>query len=233
MLAKGCSSCGNLSGFTAQKLHRLLGLTRVGLRCSAGVRAEWVWLQRREKLLSGVLLGLLAVAWGVLLLPRLFRGFEGGSNVFGIFRSLGSLIPSRRSSRDPMAALSRTASGLRAVTSRSNSGFSGAGLSGGGSYGRSAYGAARGRRANKRRRDVFMGLLFSAIGTALLAVVTGLSMLWKANVVVDVLLLGYVGLLVSARRPAGGARSMNRSSGAGSYRYESPEYQFDYARSEG
>lgn len=195
-------------------------------------------LQRREKLLSGVLLGLLAVAWGVLLLPRLFRGFEGGSNVFGIFRSLGSLIPSRRSSRDPMAALSRTASGLRAVTSRSNSGFSGsglggAGLSGGGSYGRSAYGAARGRRANKRRRDVFMGLLFSAIGTALLAVVTGMSMLWKANIVVDVLLLGYVGLLVSARRPAGGARSMSRSSGAGSYRYESPEYQFDYARSEG
>jgi ABC-type uncharacterized transport system permease subunit len=104
--------------------------------------------------------------------------------------------------------------------------------SGSGSSGRSAYGAARGRRANKRRRDVFMGLLFSAIGTALLALVPGFTMLWKAHFVVDALLLGYVALLVSARRPSG-ARPPMRGASSASYRYESADYQLDYARSEG
>ena len=42
----------------------------------------------------------------------------------------------------------------------------------------------------------------TAIGTAVLALVPGFSMRWKANYVVDVLLLGYVGLLVSARPAA-------------------------------
>ena len=119
--------------------------------------------------MSGVLLGLLAVAWGVLLLPRLFRGSENGFDVFGVFRSLAGLIPSRRSSNSSLGSLARSAStGMRPVTGRSASGFSGFGMpgSGSGGSGRSTYGAARGRRANKRRRDVFMGLLFSAIGTA-------------------------------------------------------------------
>jgi hypothetical protein len=186
--------------------------------------------------LSGVLLGLLAVAWGVLLLPRLFRGSENGFDVFGIFRVFGGLFSSRRSSSNPMASLARSAtSGMRPVSGRSGGGgYSGFGMAGSasGSSGRSAYGAARGRRANKRRRDVFMGLLFSAIGTAVLALVPGFSMLWKANFVVDVLLLGYVGLLVSARRPSG-ARSSMRGASSPSYRYESADYQLDYARSEG
>jgi hypothetical protein len=188
-----------------------------------------------RKLLSGVLLGLLAVAWGVLLLPRLFRGSENGFDVFGIFRVFGGLFSSRRASSNPMAALARSAtSGTRPVSGRSSGGYSGFGMagSGSGSSGRSAYGAARGRRANKRRRDVFMGLLFSAIGTALLALVPGFSMLWKANLVVDALLLGYVGLLVSARRPFG-ARSSMRGASSPSYRYDSADYQLDYARSEG
>jgi hypothetical protein len=182
-----------------------------------------------------VLLGLLAVAWGVLLLPRLFRGSENGFDVFGMFRALGGLMPSRRSSGNPMASLARSAtSGMRPISGRSNGGYSGFGMTGSGSSpsGLSAYGAARGRRANKRRRDVFMGLLFSAIGTALLALVPGFSMLWKANFVVDALLLGYVGLLVSARRPSG-ARTPMRGASSASYRYESADYQLDYARSEG
>ena len=180
-------------------------------------------------------MGLLAVAWGVLLLPRLFRGSENGFDVFGMFRALGGLIPSRRSSSNPMASLARSAAGgMRPVSGRSTDGYSGFPMPGSGSglSGRSAYGAARGRRANKRRRDVFMGLLFSAIGTALLALVPGFSMLWKANFVVDVLLLGYVGLLVSARRPSG-ARSPMRGAPSANYRYESADYQLDYARSEG
>jgi hypothetical protein len=186
-----------------------------------------------------VLLGLLAVAWGVLLLPRLFRGSENGFDVFGVFRALGGLIPSRRSSNNPMAFLARSAtSGKRPISGRSNGGYSGFGMTSSGSgsssgtSGRSAYGAARGRRAHKRRRDVFMGLLFSAIGTAVLALVPGFSMLWKANFVVDALLLGYVGLLVSARRPSG-SRSPMRGVSSPSYRYESADYQLDYARSEG
>ena len=188
-----------------------------------------------EKLLSGVLLGLLAVAWGVLLLPRLFRGSDNGFDVFGMFRALGALIPSRRSSNNPMAALARSAAGgMRPVPGRSTGGYSGFGMpgSGSGSFSQSTYGAARGRRANKRRRDVFMGLLSSSIGTAVLALVPGFSMLWKANYVVDVLLLGYVGLLVSARRPSG-ARSPMRVSSSANYHYESQDYLLDYARSEG
>ena len=181
-------------------------------------------------------MGLLAVAWGVLLLPRLFRGSENGFDVFGVFRALGGLVPSRRSSSTSMSALARSAGGgMRPVTGRSSNGFSGFGLPGSGSgmSSRSAYGAARGRRANKRRRDVFMGLLFSAIGTAVLAMVPGFSMLWKANFVVDTLLLGYVGLLVSARRPSG-VRSTMRAGSSASYRYESSaESQLDYAHSEG
>ena len=187
--------------------------------------------------MSGVLLGLLAVAWGVLLLPRLFRGSESGFDVFGMFRALGGLIPSRRSQSNPMASLARSAGGMRPVSGRSMGGYSGFGLPGSGSgsgfSGRSAYGAARGRRTNKRRRDVFMGLLFSAIGTALLALISGLSMLWKANYVVDLLLLGYVGLLVSARRPSGARSPMRAGSPTAAYRYESADYQLDYARSEG
>jgi hypothetical protein len=182
--------------------------------------------------LSGVLLGLLAVAWGVLLLPRLFRGSENGFDVFGIFRIFGGFFSSRRSSSNPMASLARSAtSGMRPVSGRSSGGSAGFGMVGSGSSGRGAYGAARGRRANKRRRDVFMGLLFSAIGTALLALVPGFSMLWKANLVVDVLLLGYVALLVSARRPSG-ARSPMRGASSANYRYDSADYQFDYARSD-
>jgi hypothetical protein len=77
-----------------------------------------------------------------------------------------------------------------------------------------------------------MGLLFSAIGTALAALVPGFSMLWKANIVVDLLLLAYVGLLVSARRPAA-ARSLSRASTPAAYRYEPSEYQLDYARADG
>lgn len=206
-------------------------------------------LQRREKLLSGVLLGLLAVAWGVLLLPRLFRGSENGLDVFGVFRALAGLLPSKRSSSHSLGSLGRSsASGMRGVSGsfpgrsasgRSSSGradgFSGFGLPGSASMGRGAYGVARSRRANKRRRDVFMGLLFSAIGTAVLALVPGFSMLWNAHFVIDVLLLGYVGLLVSARRPSS-VRSSSMMRGAGSsnaqaaYRYEP---QLDYARSEG
>ncbi len=189
--------------------------------------------------MSGVLLGLLAVAWGVLLLPRLFRGSENGFDVFGPFRALAGLLPSRRPSNNSLGSLSgSSASGMRPISGRSTSGtangfygFSSIPVSG--PMGRSAYGAARGRRANKRRRDVFMGLLFSAIGTAVLALVPGFSMLWNAHFVIDVLLLGYVGLLISARRPSR-ARSSSMMGGGSSnadlYRYEP---QFDYARSEG
>ena len=197
--------------------------------------------------MSGVLLGLLAVAWGVLLLPKLFRGSEDGFNVFGLFRAFFGLFSSRRSngsSNSSMGSLARSAAnGIRPISGRSSGGYSGFGLpgSGSGSSGssramsglssRSSYDAAGGRRANKRRRDVFMGLLFSSIGTAVLALVPGFSMLWKANFVVDALLLGYVGLLVSARRPAS-ARAPMRAGSQSGYRYDPSDYQLDYDRSD-
>ena len=178
-------------------------------------------LQRKENFLSGVLLGLLAVAWGVLLLPRLFRGSEGGFDVFGVFRALGAIVPSRRTSRDPMAALSRLSAGTTSPLASSRS------LA----IGSPVQGVARSRRTHKRRRDVFMGLLFSAIGTAVLSLVPGFSMLWKANIVVDILLASYVGLLISARRP--GDAAARRSALGTNYGYSAPDPRLNYARSNG
>ncbi|HEX3540933.1 MAG TPA: hypothetical protein VHT75_10885 [Acidimicrobiales bacterium] len=65
--------------------------------------------------------------------------------------------------------------------------------------------AVSGRRrqqAQKRRRDVLMGLVVAMAGSALLAMIPGLSVMWLVNVVVDVLFVGYVGLLVRMRNVA-------------------------------
>jgi hypothetical protein len=65
--------------------------------------------------------------------------------------------------------------------------------------------AASGRRrqqAQKRRRDVLMGLVVAMAGSAMLAMIPGLSIMWLVNVVVDVLFVGYVALLVRMRNVA-------------------------------
>ncbi len=60
----------------------------------------------------------------------------------------------------------------------------------------------RRRQAQKRRRDVFFALLAGVVGTFLLAIIPGLSVMWSVQVVFDLLLVGYVALLVRMRNLA-------------------------------
>ena len=64
--------------------------------------------------------------------------------------------------------------------------------------------ASRGRhqRAQKRRRDVLMGLVVAMAGSALLAMIPGLGVMWLVNVIVDVLFVVYVAMLVRIRNLA-------------------------------
>jgi hypothetical protein len=66
----------------------------------------------------------------------------------------------------------------------------------------SASAALRRRQAQKRRRDVFFALLAGVGGSLVLALIPGLSIMWSVQVLFDVLLAGYVALLVHARNVA-------------------------------
>ena len=66
-------------------------------------------------------------------------------------------------------------------------------------HGRVSSGRGNRRHAQKRRRDVLMGLVVAMAGSALLAMIPGLSVMWLVNMVVDVLFVGYVALLVRMR----------------------------------
>lgn len=63
-------------------------------------------------------------------------------------------------------------------------------------------GLARSRRAVKRRRDVFVGLLVAMAGSLVLGFLPQLRALWAVHVVLDVLFAGYVALLVYLRNLA-------------------------------
>lgn len=69
-------------------------------------------------------------------------------------------------------------------------------------HGRVAPGRGRRQQAQRRRRDVLMGLVVAMAGSALLAMIPGLSVMWMVNVVVDILFVGYVALLVRMRNVA-------------------------------
>ena len=56
--------------------------------------------------------------------------------------------------------------------------------------------------ARRRRRDIFMALLFAAGTTLVLGAVPALRMLWVVHGVVDVLLVSYVALLIRQRNLA-------------------------------
>jgi hypothetical protein len=60
----------------------------------------------------------------------------------------------------------------------------------------------RRRQAQKRRRDVFFALLAGVVGTFLLAIIPGLSVMWSVQVLFDVLFGGYVALLIRMRNLA-------------------------------
>ena len=60
----------------------------------------------------------------------------------------------------------------------------------------------RRRQAQKRRRDVFFALLAGVVGTFLVALIPGLSVMWAVQVSFDVVFVGYVALLVRMRNLA-------------------------------
>ena len=62
--------------------------------------------------------------------------------------------------------------------------------------------ALRRRQVQKRRRDVFLALVAGAGGSLLLALIPGMSIMWSVQVLFDVLLGGYVAVLVRLRNLA-------------------------------
>ncbi len=146
--------------------------------------------------MGSVLLVLLVIAWGVLLIPKLLQRGDGRFGIPNPLAFLAGLSGSRqrRSSRvvgrnDPFGRSHQVARSTNVMGAYQNT-----------RYPTSA--AARVRRSAKRRRDVLFGLMASAIGTALLALIPSFSMLWSAHIIVDVLLFAYVGLLVASRNNA-------------------------------
>jgi hypothetical protein len=60
----------------------------------------------------------------------------------------------------------------------------------------------RRHQAQRRRRDVLLALVVGAAGSLLLALIPGLSVMWTVQIVFDLMLLGYVALLVRMRNLA-------------------------------
>jgi hypothetical protein len=60
----------------------------------------------------------------------------------------------------------------------------------------------RRRQTQKRRRDVFFALLAGVVGSFLLAIIPGLSVMWSVQVLFDVMLVAYVALLIRLRNLA-------------------------------
>ncbi len=95
-----------------------------------------------------------------------------------------SPVPSVRGHRP--AALARTASGLPV----------------GASPRLSTAARLRHRQAQRRRRDVLFALLAGTVGSFLLALIPGVSVMWPVQILFDVLLVTYIALLIRMRNLA-------------------------------
>lgn len=62
--------------------------------------------------------------------------------------------------------------------------------------------ALRRRQTQKRRRDVFFALMAGTAGSLALALIPGLSIMWSVQVLFDLMLAGYVAILVNLRNRA-------------------------------
>jgi hypothetical protein len=162
-----------------------------------------------------VVLLVLAVVWGVLL----FSWFRS--------RTQGGFSDSVRTFRRHLSVLERAAPATVAPANRLSSGFiagravpayrsaalpapsapyraARAGRVGGpGAALRPPTAATvRRRQSQKRRRDVFFALLAGVVGSLVLALIPGLSVMWSVQVVFDLAFLGYVALLIRMRNLA-------------------------------
>ena len=145
---------------------------------------------------SVILLGLV-LAWAVVLIPAGMRrrAERGSTNSIGDFHSKLALIHTRRGDAVPGRPVTSFATIQPAARQASAS-----------------VARSKARRAKKRRRDVFFGLLASVVGSAALAMIPGFKVLWMLNLALDALLVGYLTLLTRIRRGSV-ALAPRRSSG--------------------
>jgi hypothetical protein len=140
-----------------------------------------------------VVLLVLAIVWGVLLVSWLRSRTEGTfSDSVGTFRrhltvleraAPATVAPANRLRSSPVAGRSIPAYRPAASAMRRPSPAN----------------PSRRRQAQKRRRDVFIALLAGTVGSFLLAMIPGVSVMWSVQVLFDVLLVAYIALLVRLR----------------------------------
>jgi hypothetical protein len=133
---------------------------------------------------SVVLVGLV-LAWAVVLVPAVLRrrAERGSSNSIGDFRERLALLHARHGDGSvPLRPVGSYAT-LHPAARRATASVA----------------RAKARRAQKRRRDVFFGLLASIVGSAGLALVPGFRVLWALNLTLDILFVAYALLLVRIR----------------------------------
>jgi hypothetical protein len=128
-----------------------------------------------------VVLLVLALIWAIFLIPQLlrWRAERAGADSVETFRNrlsvLGRTAPTRSGGARRLRALDAPPA---------------------------ASPAAPAAQARQRRREVFFGLLAAAGASFVLALLTGLQSVLVVHLLVDLLLLGYVALLVQARAVA-------------------------------
>lgn len=144
---------------------------------------------------------ILAVIWAAVLIPPALRSRAEGRPADSITAFHRQLAVLRRAGpRTGLPADSGTSprpGGFRSVPSP----VTGLARSNMAATARVAPAPRRGS-ARRRRRDVFLSLLVAAASTLVLGAVPGLRMLWLVHVAADVLLIGYVSLLVRQRNLA-------------------------------
>jgi hypothetical protein len=157
--------------------------------------------------LTTVVLLVLAIVWGVLLVSWLRSRTEGTFNdSVGTFRRHLTVLERATPASGYSANRLRTGPmvGRTVRPSTVRTGYQGGPMarSVGAGLRPPSLAMRRRRQAQKRRRDVFFALLAGVVGTFLLAIIPGLSVMWSIQVLFDVLFAGYVALLIRMRNLA-------------------------------
>lgn len=131
-----------------------------------------------------MILVLLIVAWAVVLAPKVIRGRAArGAGSLDDFRARFSIIHQSR---------------MRAPQSYGGAAFKASGSP-------RLVSLAR-HRVQKRRRDVLAGLLALSVGTLVIGLLPSFRSLLMLNLLFDVLLVGYVGMLLRRKNAGSYAR---------------------------
>ena len=155
---------------------------------------------------------ILAVIWAAVLIPPALRSRAEGrpaDSITAFHRQLAVLRRAgpRTGHHGADSGMSQRPGGFRSVSSPVSPSSAVAALArANGARVRPARAVpvARGRvsSARRRRRDIFLSLLVAAGSTLVLGAIPGLHVLWMVHVAADVLLVGYVALLVRQRNLA-------------------------------